>query len=161
MRPTGGAPFSYNGAVLLKAPTGAGKTIMAGTVAEHFATEEKVVWFWFAPFKGLVGQAGMSLRDHHPGLRVRDLATDRQGNGTRSGDTFILTWASVVARVRGGAAKCGTPGEANRDLRWLSRRAAARWLPDRRGDRRGAPRHQLEVAVDGAVPRPCWCRTTR
>ncbi|GAA5484184.1 DEAD/DEAH box helicase [Haloferula sargassicola] len=91
--------FSYNGAVLLKAPTGAGKTIMAGTVAEKFATEEKVVWFWFAPFKGLVGQAGMSLRDHHPGLRVRDLASDRQTNGTRSGDTFILTWASVVSRA--------------------------------------------------------------
>ena len=90
--------FSYNGAVLLKAPTGAGKTIMAGAVAERFAAEEKVVWFWFAPFKGLVGQAGMSLRDHHPGLRVRDLATDRQASGTRSGDTFILTWASVVAR---------------------------------------------------------------
>ena len=90
--------FSYNGAVLLKAPTGAGKTIMAGAVAERFAAEEKVVWFWFAPFKGLVGQAAMSLRDHHPGLRVRDLATDRQANGTRSGDTFILTWASVVAR---------------------------------------------------------------
>ncbi len=92
--------FSYNGAVLLKAPTGAGKTIMAGTVAETFATEEKIVWFWFAPFKGLVGQAGMSLRDHHAGLRVRDLATDRRATGTRSGDTFILTWASVVSRAK-------------------------------------------------------------
>lgn len=90
--------FSHNGAVLLKAPTGAGKTIMAGAVAERFAAEERVVWFWFAPFKGLVGQAGMSLRDHHPGLRVRELATDRRADGTRSGDTFILTWASVVAR---------------------------------------------------------------
>ena len=104
--------FSYNGAVLLKAPTGAGKTIMAGTVAERFATEEKVVWFWFAPFKGLVGQAGMSLRDHHPGLRVRDLASDRRANGTRSGDTFILTWASVVSRAAE-ARKVRTPGEAN------------------------------------------------
>lgn len=90
--------FAYNGAVLMKAPTGAGKTIMAGAVAEKFATEEKVVWFWFAPFKGLVGQAAASLRDHHPGLRVRDLATDRRVNGTSSGDTFVLTWASVVAR---------------------------------------------------------------
>lgn len=104
--------FSYNGAVLLKAPTGAGKTIMAGTVAEKFASEEKVVWFWFAPFKGLVGQAGMSLRDHHPGLRVRDLANDRQTNGARSGDTFILTWASVVSRAAE-ARKVRTPGERN------------------------------------------------
>ena len=90
--------FSYNGAVLMKAPTGAGKTIIAGSVAEKFSAEEKVVWFWFAPFKGLVGQAAMSLRDHHPGLTVRDLATDRRADRSRSGDTFVLTWASVVAR---------------------------------------------------------------
>ena len=57
-----------------------------------------MVWFWFAPFKGLVGQAAMSLRDHHPGLTLRDLATDRRVDRTRSGDTFVLTWASVVAR---------------------------------------------------------------
>lgn len=90
--------FSYNGACLLKAPTGAGKTLIAGTVAERFSQEEKLVWLWFAPFRGLVGQAAMSLRDHHPGLRVRDLATDRRAAGTESGDTFVLTWASVVAR---------------------------------------------------------------
>jgi len=90
--------FAYNGACLLKAPTGAGKTLIAGTVAEEFSQEEKLVWLWFAPFKGLVGQAAMSLRDHHPGLRVRDLSTDRRAANTKSGDTFVLTWASVVAR---------------------------------------------------------------
>lgn len=90
--------FAYNGACLLKAPTGAGKTLIAGTVAEEFSQEEMLVWLWFAPFKGLVGQAAMSLRDHHPGLRVRDLSTDRRAAGTRTGDTFVLTWASVVAR---------------------------------------------------------------
>jgi superfamily II DNA or RNA helicase len=90
--------FAYNGACLLKAPTGAGKTLIAGTVAEEFSQEEKLVWLWFAPFKGLVGQAAMSLRDHHPGLRVRDLSTDRRAAGTHTGDTFVLTWASVVAR---------------------------------------------------------------
>lgn len=89
--------FAHNAAVLMKAPTGAGKTIMAGTIAESFAAEEKVVWFWFAPFKGLVGQSAMSLRDHHPGLRVRELATDRKAAGTRPGDTFVLTWAAVVS----------------------------------------------------------------
>jgi superfamily II DNA or RNA helicase len=90
--------FAYNGACLLKAPTGAGKTLIAGTVAEKFSMEEQVVWLWFAPFKGLVGQAAMSLRDHHPGLRVRELSTDRRAAGTRAGDTFVLTWASAVAR---------------------------------------------------------------
>lgn len=82
--------FAYNGACLLKAPTGAGKTLIAGTVAEELSQEDKLVWLWFAPFKGLVGQAAMSLRDHHPGLRVRDLSSDRRAAGTRSGDTFVL-----------------------------------------------------------------------
>lgn len=90
--------FAHNAAVLLKAPTGSGKTIMAGTIAESFATEENIVWFWFAPFKGLVGQSAMSLRDHHPGLRVRDLATDRKAAGTKPGDTFVLTWAAAVSK---------------------------------------------------------------
>lgn len=90
--------FAYKGACLLKAPTGAGKTLIAGTVAEQFSKEERLVWLWFAPFKGLVGQAAMSLRDHHPGLRVRDLTTGRRAAGTQSGDTFVLTWASAVAR---------------------------------------------------------------
>ncbi len=102
--------FAYNGACLLKAPTGAGKTLIAGSVAEQLSKEEKVVWLWFAPFKGLVGQAAMSLRDHHPGLRVRDLSTDRRAGGTKSGDTFVLTWASVVARSAD-ARKVHTPGE--------------------------------------------------
>ncbi len=102
--------FAYNGACLLKAPTGAGKTLIAGTVAEQFSKEEKLVWLWFAPFRGLVGQAAMSLRDHHPGLRVRDLTTDRRAAGTLSGDTFVLTWASVVARSAD-ARKVHTPGE--------------------------------------------------
>jgi type III restriction enzyme len=102
--------FAYNGACLLKAPTGAGKTLVAGMVAEQFSKEEKLAWLWFAPFKGLVGQAAMSLRDHHPGLRVRDLATDRRAAGTQSGDTFVLTWASAVARSAD-ARKIHTPGE--------------------------------------------------
>ena len=103
--------FSHNGAVLLKAPTGSGKTIMAGTIAEQFAAEEKVVWFWFAPYKGLVNQSAMSLRDHHPGLNVRELASDRDAGRTKSGDTFVVTWASVVARTAD-ARKIRTGGES-------------------------------------------------
>lgn len=102
--------FAYNGACLLKAPTGAGKTLIAGTVAEQFSKEEMLVWLWFAPFKGLVGQAAMSLRDHHPGLRVRDLTIDRRAAGSQSGDTFVLTWASAVARSAD-ARKIHTPNE--------------------------------------------------
>ncbi|MEN9840215.1 MAG: hypothetical protein RL376_15, partial [Verrucomicrobiota bacterium] len=94
------AAISHNGGILIKAPTGAGKTLVAGSVAENLSADAdlRVVWFWFAPFKGLVGQTESSLRDKFPGLRLRDLRADRQAAGTASGDTWVATWQSVAAR---------------------------------------------------------------
>lgn len=48
--------INHNGYLLLEAPTGAGKTLMAGHIVERFSHVEDVVWFWFAPFKGVVDQ---------------------------------------------------------------------------------------------------------
>ncbi len=94
------AAIAHNGGLILKAPTGAGKTLVAGSVAESLSADPalRVVWFWFAPFKGLVGQTEASLRDKFPGLRLRDLSADRQSAGTESGDTWVATWQSVAAR---------------------------------------------------------------
>jgi superfamily II DNA or RNA helicase len=94
------AAIAHNGGVLLKAPTGAGKTLIAGSVAEKLSATPglRVIWFWFAPFKGLVGQSEASLRERFPGLRLRNLATDRQPADTASGDTWVATWQSVAAR---------------------------------------------------------------
>jgi len=92
------AVVSHNGGVLLKAPTGSGKTLIAGEVTSRLSLLEKVVWFWFAPFKGLVGQTESSVRDRFPTLRVRSLKFDRQAVGTRTGDIWVSTWQSVAAR---------------------------------------------------------------
>ena len=43
------AASAYNGCVLIQAPTGAGKTLIAGMVAEEFSKETKIVWLWFTP----------------------------------------------------------------------------------------------------------------
>lgn len=83
--------------VMLEAPTGAGKTLMAGMIAERFSAEEAVVWFWFAPFKGLVTQSGRFLRSQFKGLRVRDLRMDRDPDQARGGDLYVTTWAAVAA----------------------------------------------------------------
>lgn len=92
-----------NGCVLLEAPTGAGKTLMAGLIAEAFARFDhqhnaKIVWFWFTPFANLVEQAKSSLKEDFVGLRVRDLGNERIGYTTKSGDVFVTTWQSVAAR---------------------------------------------------------------
>ncbi len=107
------AATAFNGCLLLEAPTGSGKTMMAGMIAETFAAPDReanarIVWFWFTPFAGLVEQARGALKSTFTGLRVRDLQGDRVTRGTRSGDVFVATWAAVAAanketrRVRSG-----------------------------------------------------------
>jgi type III restriction enzyme len=91
------AAVAQNGALLLHAPTGAGKTVMAGYIAEQMSTEHRVVWFWFTPFKGLVDQSEESLRQNFPGLRTRRLADDRNPGKTKSGDVWVTTWQLVAA----------------------------------------------------------------
>ena len=86
------------GCSLLQAPTGSGKTVMLAKTAEAVAHRVRIVWFWFAPFSGLVAQTATALRSAAPGLRVRDPVRDRVDVGTRAGDVFVATWASVAAR---------------------------------------------------------------
>ena len=92
------AASAHNGCVLIQAPTGAGKTLIAGLVAEEFAKETNIVWLWFTPFAGLVEQARISIKNHFQGLRVRDIGCDRVAHSSRSGDVFVTTWAAVAGR---------------------------------------------------------------
>ncbi|MGB0744429.1 MAG: DEAD/DEAH box helicase, partial [Opitutales bacterium] len=91
-----------NGYLLIEAPTGSGKTLMAGNLVERFSAGERVVWFWFAPFSGVVGQTESGLREEFKGLRVRDLSLDRHAAGSRPGDVFVTTWASVATANKEG-----------------------------------------------------------
>ena len=97
------AASAFNGCVLLEAPTGAGKTLMAGLIAEAFARPDhrhnaRIIWFWFTPFANLVEQTKGALKRDFAGLRVRDLASERVAWSAQSGDVFVTTWASVAAR---------------------------------------------------------------
>ena len=89
-----------NGYLLIEAPTGAGKTLMAGNIVERVSTVDRVVWFWFAPFKGVVDQSAAFLREQFQGLRLRTMTEDRNPIGTRNGDVFVTTWGLVATRVR-------------------------------------------------------------
>jgi superfamily II DNA or RNA helicase len=106
------AAISQHGKLLLEAPTGAGKTLIAGHIAERFSASEAVVWFWFAPFKGLTGQTASALRAELPGLRLRELSEDRQAADSRSGDVFVTTWQTVATKVRDNR-NVHRPGEEN------------------------------------------------
>ncbi len=104
--------MSHHGVLLIEAPTGAGKTLIAGHLAERFSKAENVVWFWFAPFKGVVGQTASSLRAELPGLRLRELSEDRNAGDSRAGDVWVTTWQTVATRVKD-RRNVHKPGEAN------------------------------------------------
>ena len=85
------------GYCLLEAPTGAGKTLIAGHVAEQISKSNKIIWFWFTPFVGLVGQAEKTIKDEFPKLSLKNLYKERQIEKINSGDIFVTTWASVAS----------------------------------------------------------------
>jgi superfamily II DNA or RNA helicase len=112
------AAVSQHGMLLLEAPTGAGKTLIAGHIVESFSAQEGVVWFWFAPFKGVTGQTAAALRAELPGLRLRELSADRQAADSRTGDVFVTTWQTVATRVRDNR-NVHVPGEQNQTVEEL------------------------------------------
>jgi type III restriction enzyme len=89
-----------NGAMLLESPTGSGKTLIVGRTLEGLRGEldRKCVWFWFAPYTGLVAQTRETLNQQCAGLRLRDIYTDREPTGTRDGDIYVQTWSAVAAQ---------------------------------------------------------------
>ncbi len=90
------------GAILFEAPTGTGKTLMAGHVAENISqlhntsNAAKVLWFWIAPFAGLIDQAVKTIRTEFVTLRPKDLSSGRALSDLKSGDIFVTTWQSVA-----------------------------------------------------------------
>lgn len=116
-----------HGTLLIEAPTGAGKTLIAGHLAERFSETEGVVWFWFAPFKGVTGQTASSLRTELPGLRLRELSEDRNAADSRAGDVWVTTWQTVATRVKD-RRNVHKPGEANLTVEELLDGVRARGL---------------------------------
>jgi len=89
--------IQHNGCLLIEAPTGAGKTLIAGHTAERFSHGKKIVWFWFAPFAGLVEQSIRTIKNEFQGLTVKDPRKERSVEGVKSGDVFVTTWGTVAA----------------------------------------------------------------
>lgn len=90
-----------NGAcVLLQAPTGIGKTLMACEFLARFSPHDQILWFWFAPFTGVLSQSKASLKRQAPSLPLLDIDTDRQVEKLTPGSVFVLSWQTVAARSR-------------------------------------------------------------
>ncbi|WP_394226342.1 DEAD/DEAH box helicase [Paracoccus marcusii] len=102
------------GVILLRAPTGSGKTLMLGRALEAVRGQlsAKTVWFWFAPYAGLVTQTRSALAAQCGALRQRDVYADRDASAARDGDVFVQTWASVAV-VKKESRKVRTDKEAS------------------------------------------------
>lgn len=88
------------GAAVLSASTGSGKTAMLAAACEKIAAGSHIVWFWFAPFSGVITQTHNAIRRAAPGLRPRDPAVDRAAANTRAGNVLITTCQGVAAKNR-------------------------------------------------------------
>lgn len=95
------ARLRKNGAcVLLQAPTGIGKTLMACEFMAKFSPQDRVLWFWFAPFTGVLSQSKASLKRQAPSLVQLDIDADRQVEKFTPGAVFVLSWQTVAARSK-------------------------------------------------------------
>lgn len=103
--------------IVLVAPTGAGKTGMAIDAIARFADEERerVLWFWFAPFNGLVEQASAALRAQAPQLPLFDLASDRRLDALLGGGVFVTTWSALTA-AKAESRKARTSSDAGQSI---------------------------------------------
>jgi Type III restriction enzyme, res subunit len=104
--------------VLLQAPTGIGKTLMACELISRFSPEDKVVWLWFAPFTGVLEQARATLKRQAPSLTQLGVDSDRQAEKLVPGAIFVLSWQTVAARSKDSklARQSGDAGVALDDL---------------------------------------------
>jgi hypothetical protein len=113
-----------DGAIVLQAPTGAGKTLVAVETLARLSKTERVLWFWFAPFAGLVEQSRKVIAAQAPELRLFDLESDRGVDAVSSGGVFVTTWASVAAR-NADSRRARTTGDAGLSLDALISQARA------------------------------------
>ena len=86
--------------VMLQAPTGIGKTLMACELLSKFSARERMLWFWFAPFTGVLGQARKALAGQAPNLNLLRIESDRSPGKLDDGSIFVLSWQTVAARSR-------------------------------------------------------------
>ncbi len=114
--------------VMLQAPTGSGKTLLAIDVASRFSESERLLWFWFAPFSGVVDQTRKALREGAPRLSLFDVATDRKLDLVYNGGVFVTTWQSVATRNKEGrkARQSGDFGLSVDDLIFQAREVGMR-----------------------------------
>ncbi|MGO4763795.1 DEAD/DEAH box helicase [Cupriavidus sp. 2KB_3] len=87
-------------AVMLQAPTGIGKTLIATEVVARFSALENVVWFWFAPYATLIDQAAASLQRQAPQLKILSIEHERSPDELASGALFVITWQTVATKTK-------------------------------------------------------------
>lgn len=86
--------------VMLQAPTGIGKTLIATEIVARFSSLDNVVWFWFAPYATLIDQAASTLQRQAPQLKFLNIEHQRTTDELASGALFVITWQTVATKTK-------------------------------------------------------------
>lgn len=86
--------------VMLQAPTGIGKTIIATEIVSRFSSLDNVVWFWFAPYATLIDQAAASLQRQAPQIKILNIGHQRKADELASGAMYVITWQTVATKTK-------------------------------------------------------------
>ncbi|WFS23922.1 DEAD/DEAH box helicase [Rhizobium rhododendri] len=82
--------------ILLRSPTGSGKTMMIGRALNDLVRTRPMLWFWFVPYVNLVTQTMRSIEDHCASLRPAELIHGRRFDH-QAGDVLAACVKTVAS----------------------------------------------------------------
>jgi hypothetical protein len=110
--------------ILLRAPTGAGKTLMLARALEQTAAETRTLWFWFTPYTHLVSQTLYAIEGTCPRLRPYSLVDERHADH-HPGDVLIAN-VQLVASSNTALRRINVGGDETVSLKDITERATSR-----------------------------------
>lgn len=126
---------------LLRAPTGAGKTLVLTRVLADVSAQREVVWLWFVPFVTLVAQTLDAIKSNAADLTPLLLSQGR--NQEAAAGQVLISTAQSVARAQ--ARKQGYDGDGDDLVRSLASWTA---LARSRGLQIGVIVDEAHIALD-------------
>ena len=107
-----------NREIILKAPTGSGKTIILTHFMKRYLTEnENVVWVWLTPGKGNLEEQSKDKMDKYIHMVKTKLINDLMTTGFKKNDCVFINWEKLTKKGN----KALSEGERTNFKEWIEK----------------------------------------